>query len=271
MTTVTKKDVTQACRRLGIALGDTMIVHSSLKSLGYVQGGADAVIDGLLDALGEDGTLVMPTLIMKDFRKAYETWYMDKPSDVGIITETFRRRAGVVRSNQETHSVAACGKLAQEIIANHGQGHRIGTYGDTPFAHSSPWQKLADLNAGMLFIGCGMDKCTIKHLAEYTIVERIVKAFPEAQEKIRRFWQRGEGFESQFWPYVDHDRYFTHFCNRGMVRTTKCGDATLLYLHAGDCLREMVKYVSINPRYYIAPGCLHQDDHYTWLRNMAQE
>lgn len=71
------------------------MVHSSLKSLGYVEGGADTVIQAFLDTIEESGTLVMPTLIQKDFANAYKTWYLDKPSDVGYITEVFRNYSGL--------------------------------------------------------------------------------------------------------------------------------------------------------------------------------
>lgn len=80
---VTRRDIVDALRRLGVSRGDVVLVHSSLKSLGYVEGGADTVIQAFLEAVGEEGTLVMPTLIQKDFANAYKTWYLDKPSDVG--------------------------------------------------------------------------------------------------------------------------------------------------------------------------------------------
>lgn len=130
---VTERDIIAALNDVGIRRGDVVIVHSSLKSMGYVEGGADTVIDALLKVLGEDGTLVMPTLIQKDFSNAYQTWNLDKPSDVGLITETFRKRDGVIRSDQATHSVAAFGPLKQYLTRDHGKyGKRMGPFGDTP-------------------------------------------------------------------------------------------------------------------------------------------
>ena len=49
-------------QRLGLSVGDIVLVHSSLSGLGHVEGGADAVIDALLDAVGAAGTVLFPTL-----------------------------------------------------------------------------------------------------------------------------------------------------------------------------------------------------------------
>ena len=59
---VTRGDVDAAARAMGIVAGDTVILHSSLSSMGTVGGGADAVIDGFLDAVGPAGTVAVPTL-----------------------------------------------------------------------------------------------------------------------------------------------------------------------------------------------------------------
>ena len=74
MAVVTKTDIKNALTELGIQKGDVMVVHSSLKSFGHVEGGADAVIDACLETLTPSGTLVFPTLIQKDFAYAYDTW-----------------------------------------------------------------------------------------------------------------------------------------------------------------------------------------------------
>ncbi len=83
----------------------------------------------------------MPTLSMKDFEHAYDSWHINKTSDAGYITELFRRMKGVYRSDHATHSVAAIGKLAKELTKGHTAfGTRYGIFGDYPFSHSSPWQ-----------------------------------------------------------------------------------------------------------------------------------
>ena len=117
---VTRKDVFNTLKELGVDNGDVLLFHSSLKSLGQVENGADDVIDGALDAVGKDGTLVAPTLVQKDFANAYKNWNkLTSPSDVGLITETFRKRQNALRSDQATHSVSAIGKMAEFLTNSH--------------------------------------------------------------------------------------------------------------------------------------------------------
>ena len=71
---VSKSDIIQSLKELGLRQGDIVLVHSSLKSFGYVEGGADTVIDAFLEVVGETGTLVMPTLSIKNFYHVYEEW-----------------------------------------------------------------------------------------------------------------------------------------------------------------------------------------------------
>lgn len=58
---ITKEDIKKGLRALGLKRGDIVGVHSSLRSFGYVEGGADAVIDALLEVVGKEGTIAMPT------------------------------------------------------------------------------------------------------------------------------------------------------------------------------------------------------------------
>lgn len=178
---VTRSQITSCLREIGIENGDLLLVHSSLKSFGRVDGGADTVIDGLLDALSPDGTLVMPTLVQRNFSDAYKTWNkLTSPSDVGLITETFRKREGVLRSDQATHSVCAYGKLKEFITSEHSTSKpRMHPYGDYAFSHGSPWQKMYDLGAKILFIGVGLEAHTFHHFAEAVFSEEIINLIPK--------------------------------------------------------------------------------------------
>ena len=91
---------------------DTVFFHSSLRSLGYVDGGADGVVDGVADAVGPLGTVAVPTLTLLGRVGPFGSWYdhEQSPSTVGTITETLRRRPGAIRSVHPIHSVAALGR-----------------------------------------------------------------------------------------------------------------------------------------------------------------
>ena len=110
---VNREDIKKSAQALGIKKGDSVIIHSSYNSFGGVEGGAADVIEGFKDAIGEEGTLIFPTLCQNDWEHVYENWHLDAPSDVGYLTNYFRKLHGAKRSNQATHSVAAMGKDAE--------------------------------------------------------------------------------------------------------------------------------------------------------------
>ena len=121
---VSRQDVSAVARSVGVVPGDVVMFHSSLSSMGTVVGGPDAVIDGLLDAVGPDGTVAAPTLCRSQPDRGnfvFDTWDREtRPCYVGLIPETLRCRPEAVRSDHATHSVAAIGARAVELTANHG-------------------------------------------------------------------------------------------------------------------------------------------------------
>ena len=228
MTTVTYHDILHSARQLGIEPKDTLLIHSSMKSLGYVEGGPDAVIDAFLEAVSE-GTLLFPTLCQDDWAHVYENWHMDAPSSVGLLSNVFRKRPQAIRSDQATHSVAAIGKDAAWFAATHGvTGKRIGIYGDTPFAADSPWEKMYEKNTKMLFLGVSPLYCTMRHYAEYRFVDEAMKEIfqlPQSAERDVGVWT----YERRpvVWPHIRNEALCADMQAEGLVRQTRCGDATL--------------------------------------------
>lgn len=233
MTTVAKNDIKNAALALGIKKGDIVLIHSSFKSMGYVEGGAEAVISGFLDALGTEGTLVLPTFCQKNFEKAYETWHIDKESDVGYLTNYFRKREGSIRSDQATHSVAACGKLAKELTKTHGHTHkRFGNMGDTPFSADSPWEKMYTQNAKIVLLGVPALYTTFRHYAEYVFIEECLQALcghTEYDDMKNALWS----FEKTgVWPHLYNETIRERLEEKNLVEKSTCGDATLLCYEA---------------------------------------
>jgi aminoglycoside 3-N-acetyltransferase len=146
-------DLTQALRGLGIMPGQTITVHSSFKGLRYFKGTPMDALQAILDVVGPEGTVVMPTFSFDgrsyDYLRGRPSFDMRRtPAKTGIICELLRRHGDSIRSLHPTHSVAAIGPLARQITADHENSR-------TPFDEHSPWRHLMDLNAWMVFVGIG--------------------------------------------------------------------------------------------------------------------
>lgn len=242
---VTRSDIASTLRKIGIKEGDTVLVHSSFKSLGEVEGGAEAVILGFFDAIGEEGTLVFPTFTQKDFSRAYETWHIDKESDTGYLTNYFRKREGSLRSDQATHSVAASGRLAQWLTETHGHtSRRIGNMGDTPFAPDSPWEKMYKSGAKVVMLGVSTVYITFRHYAESLYVEELLKSiegkdgYGDLKDKLSAFNKQGS------WPHVCNLWATDKMENDGKIRKEYCGPSLFTAVDSAefvdfvlDCLR----------------------------------
>lgn len=141
---------------LGIDRHGTLLMHSSMKSMGEVEGGADTVLDALSDYM-KDGLLVLPTHTWSTINKSNPLFHVETSSCcVGILPELFRKRPNVVRSWHPTHSVAALGKDAQTFTQD---DHLF----DTPCARGSAWGKLLDRQATILLVGVDLKRNTFIH------------------------------------------------------------------------------------------------------------
>jgi len=154
----TTERIASDLKALGIQRGDVILVHSSLKSLGYVEGGPETVIQGLVKATGDDGTLLMPALsYMQNPHHIHNT--RETPSNVGAIPEYFRKRAGTLRSIHPTHSVCGIGKAVSKLFKYH-------HLDDTPCGPNSPLNRMIDSGAKIIMLGCGLRPNTTMHALE---------------------------------------------------------------------------------------------------------
>lgn len=152
----TKFSLLNQLKELGINPQGTLLVHSSFKSIGPVQGGADTVLDVLAEYM-KDGLLVLPTHTWSYIDANHPRFSVeDSPVCVGILPELFRQRPGVVRSWHPTHSVAALGRDAEAFTAG---DHRW----DTPCARGSAYGKLLDRSAEIMLLGVDLRRNTFIH------------------------------------------------------------------------------------------------------------
>jgi len=140
---LTLESLTSAFRDLGVQTGDTLLVHSSYKSLGEVDGGPQTVIDALLAALGTDGTLIMPSFNF-DFNKGKPWDVRSTPSQMGILTEFVRKDPRAKRVFHPIYSFAIIGKHAEMLGSLRYK---------SSYERNSVFGKLRDLDGKIMVIG----------------------------------------------------------------------------------------------------------------------
>ncbi len=144
--------LTNGLRDLGLTDGDVVLVHSSMKGLGHIEGGPNAVIDALLHAVGPGGTVLFPTLTgtMADLpENPPKIDLATTPCWTGLIPETARQRSDAVRSIHPTHSVVALGANREQWTTGHELGH-------SPCDEASPYFRLMEQGGKILLLG-GVD------------------------------------------------------------------------------------------------------------------
>ena len=155
---VTVSDLRRGLEQAGVAAGDVVFVHASLRRFGRLEGGVEGLIEGLLAAVGPAGTLAMPGFTFQlndvpspvfDVRKT--------PCWASKVYERFRVMEGVWRSHHVTHSMCALGARAVELTATHSAA---------PCGPESPFRKLAAWHAKILLLGVSHSSSTTFHAVE---------------------------------------------------------------------------------------------------------
>lgn len=193
----------QDLRALGVEAGDVLFVHASFKSLGPVEGGAATVIEALQEAIGTEGLLLLPSFNLVAMRAA--TWDIDTtPSNVGWISEFFRRMPGTMRSDHYSHSVAARGKGAAAFVADHLAKEGIPSpwdlepWGFTYGTHS-PMSRALQHGGKILMLGTDYESSTYAHVVEVILWNRRREHDPAAA--YQAFDRPALGL---FWDHTDH-------------------------------------------------------------------
>lgn len=178
-TPVTISTLVEALKKLGVEPGMTILVHSSMSSLGWVSGGAPAVVLAIEEVIRPYGTLVMPTHTGDlsdpsgwENPPVPESWWeiirnSMPPFDpeftptrgMGHIPECFRNQSSVLRSTHPLYSFAAWGERSIEILSEHSLDFGLG--------EKSPLARIYDAEGWVLLLGAGHDSNTSLHLSEH--------------------------------------------------------------------------------------------------------
>jgi aminoglycoside 3-N-acetyltransferase len=234
---------------LGVADGDTLFVHSSFKSLGHVEGGAQSVVEALQEVIGTDGVLLMPSFSLKPKEKEVRAalWNVQTtPSTVGWITEYFRTLPGTVRSDHYSHSVAARGRGAEAFVSGHRE--RLGMsapwdlepWGKT-YGSASPFIKAyEDARGRLLMLGVDYHSSTFCHVVEVMDWNRRLAQDPKAE---------------YYW--LDRAKAGAHWDAVGYLKRGKVGQAECRLFGIRDFVDTLAAAVRAEPwrwyKWYPAP------------------
>ncbi len=153
--TISKADLMSDFKQIGLQKGDTVLVHSSMSKIGYLENGPQTFVDALIEYIGEEGNVMMPTspnpMLQLDYARSTNTFDINQsPSALGAISEYFRKMKDVKRSWSPTEPVSVCGKDA-DFLTN---SHHID---NSPYTSNSPFQKLYQLNGKIMYTGVTLE------------------------------------------------------------------------------------------------------------------
>jgi aminoglycoside 3-N-acetyltransferase len=249
--TITETQLSEGFAALGLPRGGKVLVHSSLRSLGQVEGGAASVIAGLLTVLGPNGTVLAPTLTGSEELSPQRPPVFDPnstPCWTGLIPETLRRRPDAVRSTHPTHSVAALGADAARLLAGH--AHSI-----TPCDEWSPYGELAQHEDGyILLIGVThASNTTFHHVEELAGLPYHMQAgFTAAKIILQGTTHTRHVMLHKYGPARNFDVMEPLFLEQGIQRTGAIGAATVRLIHAPRMVRTTLRAVAADPTLLLA-------------------
>jgi aminoglycoside 3-N-acetyltransferase len=243
---ISKQRLIEDFQKIGIKKGDSLLVHSSLSKIGFVDGGAPAVIESLLEVIGEEGTLLLPSFPAKGRSRDHleQTPFFDvrnTPSQMGSITEYFRRLPGVCRSLHPTDSVAAKGPHARYFTEAH--------FGQlTPYNEFSPFRRLCEKNGKILMLGTTLNgACTSLH----TLEDAVDFKFPVYDKRIYEVRIKDENGNEKMMKTKVHDPVYSAkrncdllkpmFEKEGVLVNGKIGEADSMLIDADGMLQSMIK------------------------------
>jgi aminoglycoside 3-N-acetyltransferase len=238
-----KQDLVGMLRRLGVEHGDTVLAHSSLDQFQAFLGKPADILTALQEAVGTTGTVIMPTLPFRGSAVEYvrnpRVFDVKKtPSQMGMLTELFRRMPGVIRSVHPTHAVAAWGTLSTELLRDHNQA-------TTPCGRQTPYGRLLDHNGKILFLGTDITVMTFFHAVEeilepkmpFSAFTKEVFTLESRDAQNKPLTTRTRLFEPQYSKRRNLEKLVPALKQKGWWREARLGGMNALLLRADHVLQ----------------------------------
>jgi aminoglycoside 3-N-acetyltransferase len=251
---ISKTGVTDFFKNAGVAKGDTVFLHSDAFVTAELEGKdinekAEVLFAGILDAIGEEGTLVVPTFTYSATKG--EVYNVEETkSDVGLLTEIFRKRPGVIRTLNPVFSVAVTGAGAKAFAD---------AAIDDSFGENTSFGLLYQLNAWIITLGCSLDRVTFIHYVDQMakVDYRYFKTFPativNGSEMIQedfRYLVRDLNRKTS----VQLDDLRNRLRTEGLLSTAEMGRALLMSVRAKDFFNTAVEMIHQKPNAHIQEG-----------------
>ena len=232
---LSQSQVEKTLRQLGIRSGMKLIVHSAFSALGKVDGGPEGFCRTLMKLIGPKGTLMMPSFTFniyerEDYGKPFD--YLNSPSTCGILTETFRKLPGVLRSADPCHAICVWGNHAAEFVRDH---HKVPTV-----SRFSPMGLLAAEDGWCLTIAAA-DAVSYMHVVES---EFKVPCLGVRTEEYVSILSNGEKVKIRTWgwrkktcpdcPACRTEEIFEDMRRRGVLHEIKLGNAAVFLFRLAD-------------------------------------
>lgn len=274
-----KQQLKDQLESMGLKGDETILIHSSMKAIGAVDGGADTVLDAWMEYF-KDGLLLLPTHTWKTVNADNPVYNpYTTPSCVGLLTNMFMKRDGVIRSLHPTHSMSGYGKNAAEYLAGE-------EYNNTPCTPGGCYDRLKEIGGKVLLVGVGHERNTYIHSVEEVLnVPNRLSDMPmelviELQEESNNSgklppYNRDDGWKKHTdnklcrkvyvrkhynaqQPHISEDfvKLNKIFLDRGVVRKVKFGDADSLLCDAKGMFNIVRQVIAPDPECIVTKDTL---------------
>lgn len=243
--TITRERLVRDLKRLGIQPGDHLGLGISFRSIGSVAGGPDTLINALLEAVGPDGTLMIPAFTKLYPKTTTAAGRVERvfdpartPAYTGLVSETLRQRRGAFRSRHPVCSIVALGQLAHQLTEGH----------DADAPSYLPYSRLAGCGGKILCIGIGDNLVAFRHQAQYlagladVVPFRQRSRYRDGAGRIRTYIRRDVAGCFRKLPDL-----VAVLRERGLVTNGKIGEADTVLVPAGESLRVMTELLRDAP------------------------
>ena len=251
-TPITKEVLIHKFSQLGIKQGDTLLVHASLSSLGYVVGGAEALYYALRVVIGNEGTIVVPSQTVEisdtaswQYPPVPQEWHdvirlsipaYSKELSYSKAMGAFSQLIGIlpdsIRSNHPMYSFTAIGEKASEIIEQDSF--------DFPFGEESPLGRMYSIGAKILMIGTDFETNTSLHLAESRLNREVIHEKSKILTKDGEKWISFKNIELDI--YDDYLEIQKNFMEQYTVNHIKINEGNVYLFDMKECVDFAERY-----------------------------